>query len=116
MFVALLSGSCVPDVNRQPFCGLGNWLCDEILFHSRIHPDHPCPLLTEEQLAMIVDKVRYVSFEAVKAEGREERFPKGWLFSSRWGRGRGGDEVILVRLVASRPSVCRAEIGRCSGR
>lgn len=83
-------------IHLQPFAGLGNYLCDEILFQARLHPEHPSPLLDEAQLTTLVDMVRYVVVEAVKAKGREENFPVGWLFSRRWGKGKGGDNIILV--------------------
>jgi len=72
-------------------------MVDEVLFQSHIHPDHPSPMLEESHLSTLIEKIRYVSVEAVRAEGKEERFPAGWLFSRRWGKGKGGNEVVMVR-------------------
>jgi len=38
------------------FCGLGNWLVDEILYHAKIHPSQPCNSLTEEMSKLCMSK------------------------------------------------------------
>lgn len=98
----------------QPLCGIGNWMVDEILYQSRIHPSHPGSLLTQEQIALIHYNVRFVTITAVNVNANSKKFPSDWLFRQRWGKGKTGrkpftlpdgtTEVIIYETVGGRTS------------
>ncbi|GAA5986731.1 hypothetical protein JCM11641_007755 [Rhodosporidiobolus odoratus] len=83
-----------------PFCGLGNYMVDEILFQSAIHPSHTSSALDSaltsqapsnpslDPLETLHKNIVYVTETAVEADADAERFPKEWLFHARWGKGK----------------------------
>jgi len=68
------------------YCGLGNWMCDEILFQSNIHPESVTKNITGEKLDALLDSIKYVSDTAVDCCTQSKAFPKNWLFHYRWDR------------------------------
>ncbi|KAK0481594.1 AtMMH-1 [Armillaria novae-zelandiae] len=68
--------------------GVGNWVADEILYHSRVHPEQRCNTLTEEQVTRLREKMVYVCEAAVEANADDTKFPDNWLFKHRWGKGK----------------------------
>jgi len=68
--------------------GVGNWVADEILFHSRIHPEQKPNSLDEGQIKVLYEKMQYVCQTAVGVDGDASQFPEGWLFKHRWGKGK----------------------------
>lgn len=64
------------------FCGIGNYLADEILFQANIHPQAKSQSLSEAQCAELYSKVIQICNEAVRLQG--ENFPKHWIFHHRW--------------------------------
>ncbi|KAI9142101.1 hypothetical protein BKA69DRAFT_1019999, partial [Paraphysoderma sedebokerense] len=69
--------------------GIGNWIADECLFHSRIHPKRYCNSLSREELDTLHEKILYVVDLAVDVNADSDKFPKSWLFHHRWGKGKG---------------------------
>lgn len=70
--------------------GVGNWLADEILYQSAIHPSAKAAMLTEEQLRRVHTELLAVVKTACAVNADSSRFPPGWLFHYRWGKaGRG---------------------------
>uniref|UniRef100_A0A0K3CG24 Formamidopyrimidine-DNA glycosylase catalytic domain-containing protein n=1 Tax=Rhodotorula toruloides TaxID=5286 RepID=A0A0K3CG24_RHOTO len=105
-----------------PFCGLGNYLVDEILYQSAIvrpFPSPPLPLfrlthssltaplppldlplppLPSALLSTLHTQIQAVVNTAVAVDADAEKFPKDWLFKFRWGKGKRkkeGDEFAL---------------------
>lgn len=74
--------------------GIGNWICDEVLYQARIHPEQPANTLTLEQAAALHHQIRTVCETAAEVEADAERFPDTWLFHKRWGKGNGTAEHI----------------------
>jgi formamidopyrimidine-DNA glycosylase len=73
---------------QDGFPGLGNWMVDEILWQSAIHPARLAGDLNREELGEIHRAIRSVSTTAMKTIGRDFRDPPaGWLFHERWKRG-----------------------------
>ena len=81
--------------------GVGNWVAgtssysftgniylirnlDEILYHSRIHPEQRCNTLSSDQVETIYEKTLYVCRFAVSVNADSNKFPDNWLFSHRW--------------------------------
>mgnify|MGYP001029149223 FL=1 len=63
--------------------GIGNWIADEILYQSRLHPRKRLNTLANEQLKILYGNIDYVIRTAVDAGGNH-KFPNEWLFHFRW--------------------------------
>lgn len=72
---------------KRALCGVGNWVADEVLYQTKLHPDQNH--LTNEQGEDILNRLYAILDEAVGCLSRDEEFPKEWLFHYRWNkRGR----------------------------
>lgn len=60
---------------------------DEILYHSRIHPERRCNTLSGDELAALHHQTQHVCQVAVEANADDTKFPEDWLFKHRWVRG-----------------------------
>ncbi|KAK4180124.1 hypothetical protein QBC36DRAFT_205530 [Triangularia setosa] len=67
--------------------GIGNWVADEVLFQSRLHPEQVCNSFTDNQIKTLFEVIRYVCQTAVAKLGDYHQFPADWLFKHRWGKG-----------------------------
>jgi len=74
---------------------------DEILYHSRVHPEQKCHTLSEEEVAALHTKTVYVCQTAVSVNADASKFPDNWLFWHRWGKGksRKGKEKLASALM-----------------
>ncbi|KAK4702384.1 formamidopyrimidine-DNA glycosylase, partial [Phenoliferia sp. Uapishka_3] len=79
-----------------PICGLGNWMVDEICYQSKIHPAHPSSALAPEEVTTLHTQILLVTTLAVEAKADAARFPKSWLFSARWGKGKKGKDTFVL--------------------
>ncbi|KAJ4499298.1 AtMMH-1 [Lentinula lateritia] len=68
--------------------GVGNWVADEILYHSRIHPEQRCNTLTTTQIGNLHQFTKFVCETAVSVDADATKFPEDWLFKHRWGKGK----------------------------
>ncbi|GAA5822776.1 hypothetical protein JCM11251_004376 [Rhodosporidiobolus azoricus] len=101
---------------KGPLCGLGNYMVDEILFQSATHPSHPIgnlatiscapysptssipscfyPTLralrnpSPDPIVTLHANILYVTRSCVDVDADAERYPEGWLFKHRWGKGK----------------------------
>ncbi|KAJ1676868.1 hypothetical protein EV182_007350, partial [Spiromyces aspiralis] len=73
--------------------GVGNWIADEVLFQSRIHPAQYAHTLSDAQLATMLERMVYICKTAVKCKGDMRNFPKEWLFHYRWGKGKNVNQL-----------------------
>lgn len=70
---------------QSGFPGIGNWMADEILWQSKIHPRLQAGKISEKDLKMLFQKTRFVSQQALKIIGSDfSDPPKSWLFQYRW--------------------------------
>jgi formamidopyrimidine-DNA glycosylase len=76
-------------LDQKIAAGVGNWIADEVLYHARVHPETPAKELTVAQLSEIRDKMGMICRAACAANADSEKFPKDWLFHSRWGKVAG---------------------------
>ena len=74
---------------RAVVSGVGNWVADEILYRSRIHPDQA--YLTKDEAEKLVQEMHSVLSEAVECLKKGNDFPKQWLFHYRWRLGGSGN-------------------------
>jgi len=73
---------------QERFPGVGNWMADEILWRSAIHPKQPAGSLGNAEIKALYRECRWVCSHALKTIG--ETFadpPKSWLFPHRWEDG-----------------------------
>jgi formamidopyrimidine-DNA glycosylase len=68
---------------RRVVSGVGNWVADEVLYQTGIHPDQN--FLTTEQATLLLETLHRILNTAVECliEKRTE-FPSEWLFHYRW--------------------------------
>lgn len=70
---------------RAIVSGIGNWICDEVLYQAHIHPDQT--MLTSSERDIIVEKLKFILETAVSR--MEDELPEDWLFHRRWDKRKG---------------------------
>ncbi|CAK5280045.1 unnamed protein product [Mycena citricolor] len=105
--------------------GVGNWVADEILYHSRIHPEQRANTLTNGQLEALHHQTSHVCLTAVAVDADSSKFPENWLFTHRWGKGKktqhnlklptGGPATIKWITVGGRTSAFVLELQELAG-
>ncbi|CAO3585189.1 unnamed protein product [Absidia cylindrospora] len=75
--------------------GVGNWIADEILYHSRIHPAQYSNSLTKQECETLRQQMEKVCRLAVEAEADESLLPEDWLMTYRWNKGKGKGAGVL---------------------
>ena len=91
---------------QERFPGIGNWMADEILWRSKIHPKRPSSTLSPTAVRSLWRETRRLSRMAVATIGRDYSDPPtSWLFLHRW---KGGgfcpkDGTPLLREEVRRP-------------
>ncbi|KIY45221.1 hypothetical protein FISHEDRAFT_61237 [Fistulina hepatica ATCC 64428] len=76
--------------------GVGNWVADEILYHSRIHPEQRCHTLSDAQLEALYFNIVNVCQIAVSVDANHELFPDDFLFKHRWGKGKKAKPTLKL--------------------
>jgi len=66
--------------------GVGNWIADEVLYQARIDPRRRTDTLTRAEVVRIRSRLRSVIATAVRAGADSDRFPRKWLFHTRWSK------------------------------
>jgi formamidopyrimidine-DNA glycosylase len=75
-------------LDQSRFPGVGNWMADEILWHSRIRPQRSIATLNEHELKDLFRAIKRVSRIAMKRIAPDfSDPPKSWLFHRRWKAG-----------------------------
>nr|AGT16396.1 formamidopyrimidine-DNA glycosylase [Saccharum hybrid cultivar R570] len=69
--------------------GIGNWIADEVLYQSRIHPLQIASNLPRESCEALHRSIQEIVKYAVEVDADMGRFPKEWLFHHRWGKKPG---------------------------
>ncbi|KAJ2829481.1 hypothetical protein IWW50_000824 [Coemansia erecta] len=75
-------------LNQAFSAGVGNWIADEVLFQSQIHPAQMANTLHRGQTDALLDQLKHVCTTAVSVNAESEMFPRDWLFHYRWSKGR----------------------------
>lgn len=68
--------------------GVGNWIADEILYQSKIHPETKTIFLNKKEIRVIYDKLKKILKVALKAEANFDKFPKYFLIHNRHKKGK----------------------------
>ncbi|EED24250.1 formamidopyrimidine-DNA glycosylase, putative [Talaromyces stipitatus ATCC 10500] len=82
-------------LDQANISGIGNWMGDEILYHSKIHPEQYSNTLTNEQIQQLHNSIDYVCTTSVRVLADSEQFPEDWLFKHRWGKGKKNQSSAL---------------------
>jgi hypothetical protein len=98
-------------LDQTVFAGVGNWIADEVLYQSSIHPARPSNTLTAEELSRLKTHVKDVIQTAVNVGANWRQFPTTWLFHFRWDKAKknkkhvtGTGEAIEFVTVGGRTS------------
>ena len=66
--------------------GVGNWIADEVLFQAGLDPRRRVGDLEPEEVGALHRSLGRVIRRAVAVDASKDRFPRSWLFHSRWGK------------------------------
>lgn len=81
-------------LNQSVISGLGNWVCDEIMYQARLHPEQYSNTFSDDQIKKLHDAIMYVCDTAVEVLAESDKFPQNWLMKHRWGKGKkDGDKL-----------------------
>lgn len=73
---------------QERFPGIGNWMADEILWRSCIHPSKRCGDLTDDEVADLHSVCQWVCGQALAIIGSSFADPPPtWLYHYRWQDG-----------------------------
>jgi len=75
---------------KRACCGVGNWVADEVLYQSRMHPDQA--FLTKEEATRLVSLLQSVLTTAVNCLAKHIPYPADWLFPYRWTKKKAGKD------------------------
>ena len=76
---------------ERAFSGVGNWIADEVIYQTGLHPSKAANKLTFKEVKALSDKINEVCRIAIECNGRDEEYPLHWLFHQRWrGKKSGG--------------------------
>ena len=89
--ILTLSGNIKKNLLDQSYiCGIGNWICDDVLFASGIHPSKECKHLRDDEVKSLHKAIKDIINKACKMNGNKDKFPKKWLFHYRWSKKKEG--------------------------
>lgn len=70
-------------MDQKVVAGIGNWMADEVLYQSRIHPESRINHLEEEDFTRIFEKMKYLVETALKHEADHDKFPEDFFIHNR---------------------------------
>ncbi|KAI9031671.1 hypothetical protein CLU79DRAFT_729576 [Phycomyces nitens] len=98
-FTALVQKRAMPIkallLDQSFSAGVGNWVADEILYHSRIHPAQYANTLSTAQCHTLYQEMEKVCRIAVEADADSSLFPEDWMMNYRWKKGKGKGNGVL---------------------
>lgn len=75
-------------LDQRHFPGIGNWMADEIMWQSRLHPQTPAGSLDRKHARTLHRTIRKVCDVALRTIGVDwSDPPRSWLFHHRWDKG-----------------------------
>lgn len=69
---------------RAIVSGIGNWIADEVLYQSEIHPDQK--YLNQEEVSRLEHSLKFVLETANDCLKQGHVFPSDWIFHVRWSK------------------------------
>ena len=70
-------------------CGLGNWVCDEVLYQARVDPAKVANKLKDEEVQALHREIAHVCSVACELKADSDEFPEDWLFHHRYNMSGG---------------------------
>ena len=86
-------------LDQSVAAGVGNWIADEILYQSKIHPETKTINLEKKEVKVIYQKLKKIIQVALKAEADFNKFPKYFLIHNREVGGKcyhTGKSIIRI--------------------
>jgi formamidopyrimidine-DNA glycosylase len=83
---------------KRACCGVGNWVVDEVLYQSGVHPDQV--FLTQEQATAVFAKLQVILSAAVACLRDDMSYPEDWLFRYRWTKKKAGSKDSKGRSIS----------------
>lgn len=88
---------------QEAFPGIGNWMADEILWRSGLHPATRAGAIQPEQRRELYRRIQQVCRDALEVIGTDWGSPPdSWLFNHRWKDGgrcpRTGSPLVREKL------------------
>jgi formamidopyrimidine-DNA glycosylase len=77
---------------KRAICGVGNWVADEVLYQTKMHPDQN--YLTKEEAKALLDRLHIILDQAVQCLYKDQEFPLDWLFHYRWSKRRSKKTTV----------------------
>ncbi|PQE19511.1 hypothetical protein CJF32_00007499 [Rutstroemia sp. NJR-2017a WRK4] len=75
-------------LDQANISGIGNWVGDEILYNSKLHPEQYSDTFNSAQIKKLHESMMYICQTAVDLLADSTKFPDDWLFKHRWGKGK----------------------------
>ncbi|CAI6005584.1 unnamed protein product [Closterium sp. NIES-65] len=95
-------------MDQAVLSGIGNWLADEVLYQSRLHPETPSALLSDVHCTALHSSIQQVISKSVAVDADSDRFPPSWLFHVRWSKKPGSIDASLCCALAPTPTTLSA--------
>lgn len=76
------------------FCGIGNYLADEVLYQSGIHPETKSNRINTEGCRRLLAALQSILQTAIACNADYSQFPRDWLFHYRWSKGKPDQELM----------------------
>lgn len=93
-------------LDQACFPGVGNWMADEILWQTSIHPARLAASLSPDEVGRLYRVSRHICRVALRTIGLDFRDPPAsWLFAHRWrdgGRCPKSGELLVRETIAGR--------------
>ncbi|XP_043722704.1 formamidopyrimidine-DNA glycosylase isoform X5 [Telopea speciosissima] len=83
-------------LDQSYISGIGNWIADEVLYQSRIHPLQHSFSLSKESCETLHKCIKEVVQYAVEVDADSSCYPIEWLFHFRWGKRSGKVNALEV--------------------
>lgn len=72
-------------LDQKLFCGVGNWIADEVLYHAHIAPARTANSLKKAEIEHLIHAIHQVLEATIAVGADKEQLPETWLFHRRWG-------------------------------
>lgn len=79
--------------------GVGNWVADEVLYQTGIHPSVSCSALPNETVTLLGQTLVNICRVACECTCSFKSFPEEWLFHTRWGKGKAVSKDYLGNVI-----------------
>ncbi len=70
-------------LEQKHFAGIGNWIADEMLFETGIHPEEPCYKLSEKELKALLSSAVAIVKVAIRKDTHYGDFPEDFFVNYR---------------------------------